>query len=128
MVVNEVIETRRGAPVSLRAATQEACVRQSLTERDRVGYISIGLNAIKPMENNGAYFVNDRGLGLITVNFGDNRQFGGSHQGGNWFVALAGATLEADGRTLMRDGRILESETARRRRRGSEPAGQPAAG
>lgn len=128
MVGNEVIETRRGAPVSLRAATQEACVRQSLTERDRVGYISIGLNAIKPMENNGAYFVNDRGLGLITVNFGDNRQFGGSHQSGNWFVALAGATLEADGRTLVRNGRILESETARRRRRGSEPAGQPAAG
>jgi aminopeptidase len=113
MVVNEVIELRRGAPVSVRAATQEDCVRQSLTERDRVGYISIGLNpAIKPMENNGAYFVNDRGLGLITVNFGDNRRFGGSNQAGNWFVALAGATLEADGRAIVRDGRILESETA----------------
>jgi hypothetical protein len=111
MVVDEVIEVRKGAPISVQAATQEECVRESLTANDRVGYISIGLNpAIKPIENNGAFFVTDRGLGLVTVNFGDNRRFGGTNQAGNWFVVLPGATLEADGRAIVRDGRIVEDE------------------
>jgi hypothetical protein len=113
VVVDEVIEIRQAAPTSVSAATQQDCVRASLTPKDRVGYISIGLNpAIKPMENNGAYYTTDRGLGLVTVNFGGNRQFGGRNEGGDWFVVLAGATLEADGRVLVRDGRIVEDEPA----------------
>jgi hypothetical protein len=55
--------------------------------------------------------VTDRGLGLVTVNFGDNRQFGGSNRGGDWFVVLSGATLEADGKAVVREGRIVEEET-----------------
>ncbi len=109
MVLNEVIEIRKGAPVRVEAATQQECVRQMLTSKDRVGFVTIGLNpAMKPSENNGAYFANDRGAGLVTVNFGDNRTFGGSSPGGEWYVVLAGATLEADGKVIVRDGRILE--------------------
>lgn len=112
MVVDDVIQVRKGAPTSVRAATQEECVHESLTTNDRVGYISIGLNpAIKPMENNGAYYVTDRGLGLVTVNFGDNRQFGGTNLGGgSWFVVLSGARLHADGEAIVADGRSVEGE------------------
>lgn len=113
MVIDEVIQIRKAAPVSVSAAADEECVRQSLKDTDRVGYITVGLNPeITPRETNGAYFVTERGLGQVTVTFGDNRDFGGSNQAGEWFVALPGATLEADGKAIVKEGKIVEEDKA----------------
>jgi hypothetical protein len=76
---------------------------------DRMNF-SIGLNpALKDIRSPGGMPLEQGGEGLVAIHFGDNRFFGGSNSDGpNWYVPLAKATVSVDGRTIVRDGQIVD--------------------
>jgi hypothetical protein len=44
----------------------------------------------------------------VTVNFGTNQELGGANKtaSGGWFIVLPGATIEADGKVVVRNGEL----------------------
>jgi len=44
--------------------------------------------------------------GAVTVNFGTNQDLGGDNKtsSGGWYIVLPRATVEADGKVIVRDG------------------------
>jgi hypothetical protein len=50
----------------------------------------------------------DLGAGAVTVNFGTNQELGGANttSAGGWYIVLPKATVEADGKILVRDGAL----------------------
>ena len=78
---------------------------------DRVGEIVIGTNPILAAGGSATelpYF--GYGAGAVRVSLGDNWESGGPNRtpgNRNWWLFLGDATLEADGRTIVREGRLL---------------------
>jgi len=78
---------------------------------DRVGEIVIGTNPILAAGGSPGelpYF--GYGAGAVRVSLGDNWESGGPNRtpgNRNWWLFLGDATLEADGRALVREGRLL---------------------
>lgn len=110
-VTDEVIEVRAGMPVNVRAASDEACVKEAVGRAGRFGWVQIGLNPalrVTDPDANLASPLLDLGAGAVTVNFGTNQELGGSNTtaAGGWFIVLPQATVEADGKILVRDGAL----------------------
>ena len=78
---------------------------------DRVGEIVIGTNPLLAAAAGSTelpYF--GYGAGAVRVSLGDNWESGGPNRTAgnrNWWLFLGDATLEADGRTIVREGRLL---------------------
>ena len=78
---------------------------------DRVGEIVIGTNPILATAGSATelpYF--GYGAGAVRVSLGDNWESGGPNRtpgNRNWWLFLGDATLEAGGRTIVREGRLL---------------------
>ncbi|MCI4331405.1 MAG: aminopeptidase [Thermoplasmata archaeon] len=72
--------------------------------KDRPGFLSVGLNP----RIRGAPGIEDFERGAILVGVGANTAFGGKNKLGfqSW-LAIAGAHLEVDGKTVVADGEIL---------------------
>jgi leucyl aminopeptidase (aminopeptidase T) len=110
-VTDEVIEVRGGMPGQVRAGSDEACVKDAVGRAGRFGWVEIGLNpALRPSnpDANLASALLDLGAGAVTVNFGTNQELGGANTtaAGGWFIVLPQATVEADGKVVVRDGRL----------------------
>ena len=107
-VSQEAFELRAGRPEGIRAATDEACVQGGLAGAGTVGFLSIGLNpAMKPILSANGNYLPEQSLGLVSLGFGDNRQFGGTNAAPRWTVPLTGATVLADDVAVIRDGRLV---------------------
>jgi hypothetical protein len=106
-----VIEVRAGMPGNVRAASDEACVKEAVGRAGRFGWVQIGLNpalrASDPDANLASPLL-DLGAGAVTVNFGTNQELGGANttSAGGWYTVLPKATVEADGKVLVRDGAL----------------------
>jgi leucyl aminopeptidase (aminopeptidase T) len=86
---------------SIRALKEE--YDRSTGDKDRIGYLSVGFN---PKARTG-FTLNNIAMGSVSVGIGGNEDFGGVNKRGFFFVdTLAGATLEADGKTIVRKGRL----------------------
>ncbi|HEX9973302.1 MAG TPA: aminopeptidase, partial [bacterium] len=76
--------------------------------KDMFGYFSIGLNpALKVIEDGGDYRP-ESAAGMVMIGVGDNQILGGNNktQGGFGF-ALVNATVEIDGKTAVKDGKLI---------------------
>jgi len=75
-------------------------------DKDRIGYFGIGFN---PRAETG-YTVNDVANGAVSIGIGGNESLGGKNKPGFFHLGtLTGATVEADGRTILRKGKIVLS-------------------
>ncbi len=75
--------------------------------KDMFGYFSIGLNpALKVIEKEGDYRPSNA-AGMVWIGFGDNQIYGGNNktQGGFYFP-IVNATVEIDGKTVVKDGKL----------------------
>jgi leucyl aminopeptidase (aminopeptidase T) len=109
-VSREAFELRAGRPERIRAASDEACVQDGLAGAGIVGFLSIGLNpAMKPILGANGNYLPEQSLGLVSLGFGDNRQFGGTNAAPRWTVPLTHATVLADDVAILLDGRLVES-------------------
>ena len=99
----------RGRAENIHAGSDEACVQKSLNGL-RLSAISIGLNpALTDIRTPAGMPLETAGEGLVSIYFGDNRFCGGSNNDGtNWYVPLTKATVSVDGRTIVRDGQIVD--------------------
>jgi aminopeptidase len=74
--------------------------------KDRIGYFGIGFN---PKAVTG-YTVNNVANGAVSIGIGGNEDIGGKNKPGFFHIGtLAGATVEADGRTVLRKGKIIRA-------------------
>jgi hypothetical protein len=108
-------EFQGGKVRSLRAAKGEEALRKQWDaiggDVDKVGEIVLGTNpllAVKVRSGELPYF--GYGAGAVRVSLGDNWESGGPNrtpENRNWWLFLADASLEAGGKTLIREGRLL---------------------
>ena len=110
-VKDEQIDVRAGMPENVRAASDEACVQEAVKRAGRFGWVQIGLNPALRVSDANANLTSpllDLGAGAVTVNFGTNDELGGENKtsGGGWVVVLPRATVEADGKLIVRNGRL----------------------
>jgi leucyl aminopeptidase (aminopeptidase T) len=75
-------------------------------DKDRISYFGIGFN---PHAETG-YTVNGVANGAVSIGIGGNESIGGKNKSGFFHIGtLTGATVEADGRTILRRGRIVRA-------------------
>jgi aminopeptidase len=90
------------------------CITQALAPysgpKDVFASFQIGLNpAAKVMENPGDYRPG-YAAGLVTIGIGDNLLLGGDNKvegGGGFSFPIVNATVTVDGKTIVRDGRLV---------------------
>ncbi len=109
-VKDEAIDVRNGMPENVHAGSDEACVQRAVKAAGRFGYFEIGLNpALRSPEPSSAGALLPLGAGMITVDFGNNQGLGGANKGApqaGWFIPLPRATVEVDGRVIVKDGEL----------------------
>jgi leucyl aminopeptidase (aminopeptidase T) len=104
----------QGRVRNLRAAQGAECLKRDLDAFGEpamvFGSFSLGLNPALQVIENGADFRPSVAAGLVTLGIGANEWLGGANktQGGFQFPVI-GATVVADGKVLVRDGRIVTS-------------------
>jgi leucyl aminopeptidase (aminopeptidase T) len=109
-VRDEVVDVRNGMPVNVRAASDEACVQRFLEEAGRFGNITIGLNPAVKFDHVPSYGPQfESGAGIVQIGFASNQQLGGANPPapGGWSVPLLRATVEADGKVIVKDGKLV---------------------
>ena len=106
-------DVNQGKRLNVNAGANSACYQTTWKaftgQHDTFGAIWIGLNPeLRVVENDKANFRHTNIAGLISIGFGDNRQYGGSLSsvGGAGFE-LTNATMTADGKTIIKDGKLV---------------------
>ncbi len=85
-------------------AVFESYLRESPGDADRFAFFGIGLNPNLRL----GYTQDDKVLGAVELNFGENRSRGGKNQGrGNWWGTVNRATITVDGHKIMENGKLL---------------------
>lgn len=120
IVYDKPIRARSGTIENLRLLVEDGRVREFSASRnaeafreylgesggdsDRFAFVGFGLNPrLRP-----GYTQDDKVLGLIELNFGENVSRGGKNRGsGNFWGAVSKASVTAGGRTIMKAGRLL---------------------
>jgi leucyl aminopeptidase (aminopeptidase T) len=75
-------------------------------DKDRIGYFEIGFN---PRAETGCT-INGVAYGAVSIGIGENQSLGGKNKSSFFYAGtLTGATVEADGRTVLRKGKIVPS-------------------
>lgn len=107
---DEALEVQNGMPQNVRAASDEECLKRSLRDAGRFGSIVIGLNPAIRFTHVPSYGTQlENSAGVISIGFGGNQELGGANPpvAGGWFVPLLRATVEADGKLIVRDGQLV---------------------
>jgi leucyl aminopeptidase (aminopeptidase T) len=108
-VKDEAMEVRNGMPVNVTAASDEECVQRSLKEAGRLGNITIGLNPNVKYDHVPSYAPQlQNAAGVVQIGFSPNADIGGANPPapGGWSVPLLKATVEADGKVIVKDGKL----------------------
>lgn len=111
-VVNERFELRAGKMTSFQADSGAECLRNFMrsapSPSDMVGALSIGLNpALKPVET-GVGYRPWEASGAVVLVFGNNTDLGGNNNTPlGYGVWLSRATVEIDGKVIVRDGQLV---------------------
>ncbi len=108
-VRDEAIDVNRGRAENIHAGSDEACVQKALTGL-RLSAVGIGLNpALANVRTPVGLPLETGGEGLVSLYFGNNRNFGGNNADGPvWYVPLAKASVSVDGKVIVRDGQIVD--------------------
>jgi leucyl aminopeptidase (aminopeptidase T) len=106
-------DVKNGKKVNVNAGSNSACFESAAKaftgQHDMFGAVWIGLNpGLKVVEDDKANFRHTNIAGLVSIGFGDNRQYGGSLTSvGGAFFNLTNATMTADGKTIVKDGKLV---------------------
>lgn len=112
VVTDNRFQVRDGKIVGLTARTGAKCLTDALTAysgpADRLGTFSIGLNPALHAVPGSAYFPGT-GAGMIYLGFGGNAFLGGENETpGGFAVPVERATVTADGKPVVTNGRLVE--------------------
>jgi leucyl aminopeptidase (aminopeptidase T) len=108
-VKDETMDVRNGMPENVTAGSDEACVQRSLKEAGRLGNITIGLNPNVKYDHVPSYGPQlQNAAGVVQIGFAPNQDLGGANRPapGGWSVPLLKATVEADGKVIVKDGKL----------------------
>jgi aminopeptidase len=108
-IKDEAVDVRNGMPENITAASDEECLKQSFKNAGRFGNIVIGLNPTIHFDHVPSYAPQlESSAGLVSIGFASNQGLGGSNPavGGGWTVPLLHATVEADGKVIVKDGKL----------------------
>ena len=111
-LTNVSFDLQDGRLRNFSATTGERCFEETMAPyagpKDTVAFIEIGLNPeLRVREAPGDYRPSGA-AGMITLGLGDNVLLGGQNRdAGEFDFPLVNATLEVDGRVLIRNGEIL---------------------
>jgi aminopeptidase len=97
-----------GRVASLRGDTRTAALKKvyesGTGDKDRIGYFGIGFN---PKAETG-YTVNNVAQGAVSIGIGSNEFIRGNNGPGFFYLdTIVGATVKADGETILQKGRLL---------------------
>ncbi len=98
---------------NFRAGTNAACYQETMKpytgDKERFGSINIGLNpALLVAEKGTAHYRPGSAAGMVWIGVGDNRFLGGSNNNiGGFGFPIMNATVMIDGKTVIRDGKLL---------------------
>ncbi|HEV8178541.1 MAG TPA: aminopeptidase [Gemmatimonadales bacterium] len=109
-VRDEVVDVRNGMPENVSSASDQECVQRSLKEAGRFGNITIGLNPNIKFEHIPSYAPQlQNAAGAVQIGFSPNQDLGGANPPapGGWSVPLLKATVEADGKVIVKDGKLV---------------------
>jgi leucyl aminopeptidase (aminopeptidase T) len=108
-VRDEAVDVRNGMPENVRSASDEACLQRSLKEAGRFGNITIGLNPAVKFDHIPSYGPQfENAAGVVQIGFASNQDLGGANTAapGGWSIPLLRATVEADGKVIVKDGKL----------------------
>jgi leucyl aminopeptidase (aminopeptidase T) len=109
-VKDEAVDVRNGMPENVRSATDEECLKRQFRDAGRFGSIFIGLNPAVHYDHVPSYSPQlETSAGVVSIGFGNNRGLGGSNEPvpGGWVVPLLKATVEADDKVIVKDGKLM---------------------
>lgn len=107
-LVGASFDVQDGKITNFKAESGAECYRQSMASyggpKDMLGSVSIGLNpAMKVTE----HYRPAAALGMIWLAFGNNETLGGkNNEPGGFSFPVTNATVEIDGKTVMKDGQL----------------------
>jgi aminopeptidase len=108
-VKDEAVDVRNGMPVNVRSASDEECLQRALKDAGRLGNITIGLNPNVKYEHVPSYAPQlENAAGVVQIGFAPNQDLGGANAPapGGWSVPLLRSTVEADGKVIVKDGKL----------------------
>jgi aminopeptidase len=109
-VTEESFEFRNGTITNYTAKEGADCAKQSINAApgaDQFSYFAIGLNPALKVIEDGGDFRPDHGAGVVTISTGNNQLLGGNNHSPDGFgFPVINATVEVDGQTVVRDGRL----------------------
>ena len=108
-VKDEALDVRNGMPENVSSASDEECLKRSFKDAGRFGSIAIGLNPAVHYEHIPSYGPQlETSAGVVSISFGPNKGIGGTNEPvpGGWVVPLLKATVEADGKVIVKDGKL----------------------
>ncbi len=108
-VRDEVVDVVNGMPTNVSSASDQECLQRSLKEAGRFGNITIGLNPNVKFEHVPSYAPQlQNAAGVVQIGFSPNQDLGGANPPapGGWSVPLLKATVEADGKLIVKDGKL----------------------
>jgi leucyl aminopeptidase (aminopeptidase T) len=106
-------DVKDGKIISFKANSNQTCYdeisKNNTGQSDMFGAVWIGLNPrLHVVEDDKANFQHVNIAGMVSIGFGDNRQYGGSLDsvgGSNYH--LTNATVTVDGKTVVKDGKLV---------------------
>ena len=108
-----------GTLTRVTAEEGEACIQEQLgaygAGMKRIGSIAVGLNPELRVVEDGGNYRPYNAAGLVTVVLGDNTLFGGSNKVDGAVaigLPLTNATVEVDGRVIVKDGKLAGGKVA----------------
>ena len=103
---------KNGRLQDFQAAKGAKCFNETMAayagSKDMIGSIQIGLNPEwKVIEDDGDFRPKDA-LGMVTIGIGFNELLGGANKDpGGFSFPIVGATIEIDGRVVIKDGKLM---------------------
>lgn len=105
-------EFRNGKMIDFKAQSNPRCFEQYFAAysgpKDMFSSFQIGLNpALKVIEDGGDYRPPEA-AGMVFIGIGNNDLLGGNNKTNfGWFIPVVNATVEVDGKTVVKDGRLV---------------------
>ena len=100
-----------GQMVSFNAKGNRECFEQDFAaytgDKDRIASLQIGLNPASKVMEDGSEYRPAEAAGMVYIGIGDNQLLGGNNKTEfGWMTPVVKATVEVDGKTVVKDGRL----------------------
>ncbi|MFQ6107137.1 MAG: aminopeptidase [Thermoplasmata archaeon] len=109
-IVDIDVDFKRGKLSRIKARRNEKLLKEVIAnsqgQKDRIGEFGIGINP-KVKKAVGYTITDEKIIGTIHIAVGENRGYGGKNEATlHWDFVMMHPTVEVDGRTIMRNGKL----------------------